>query len=92
MVPYNSEIAGYVYAWLSSDYALPLIQRFTYGAVVNEIDNHQVSQIQVPMLKDFTIQKEINNKILDANDMRTRAYELEQEALHLLDKLVIKAE
>ena len=36
VVPGNKEIAGYLYAWLSSDYAFPLISRFTYGAVVDE--------------------------------------------------------
>ena len=36
VVPTNDEIAGYLYAWLSSEYAYPLITRYTYGAVVDE--------------------------------------------------------
>lgn len=92
VIPANEEIAGYLYAWLSSEYALPLIQRYTYGAVVNEIDDHQVAQIELPMLRDNKTQKEINDKILAANELRTKAYELEQEALRLLDKLVIHTE
>ena len=34
LVPANKEISGYLYAWLSSDYARELIHRFAYGAVV----------------------------------------------------------
>ena len=34
VVPVNKEISGYLYAWLSSDYARELIHRFAYGAVV----------------------------------------------------------
>ena len=45
VVPPNDEIAGYLCAWLSSDYAYPLIIRYTYGAVVDEINDEQVSEI-----------------------------------------------
>ena len=91
IVPASNQIAGYLYAWLSNDYAYPLIKRFTYGAVVDEIDNKQVATISIPLLKDENIQKEINNKVLRANQKRFQAYELEQEALKLLNEQVIYA-
>ena len=92
VVPASNEIAGYLYAWLSSDYAYPLINRFTYGAVVDEIDDKQVSQITIPLLNDLCVQKQINIKVLDANKKRAKAYELEQEALNILDEKVIFAQ
>lgn len=91
VVPINKEIAGYLYAWLSSDYAYPLITRYTYGAVVNEIDDKQVSEISIPLLHDENTQKIINDKVLKANKKRSKAYELEQEALHVLDEKIIYA-
>jgi len=92
VIPSSDEIAGYLYAWLSSSYAYPLITRFTYGAVVDEIDDKQVSQILVPLLKDYKNQKEINDKILEANQKRAEAYYTEQKALKILDEQVIYAQ
>jgi len=91
VVPINNKIAGYIYAWLSSDYAYPLITRHTYGAVVDEISDKQVSKISVPLLHDKNTQKTINDNILTANKKRTRAYELEQKALSVLNEKVIYA-
>ena len=91
IVPANDEIAGYLCAWLSSDYADPLITRYIYGAVVDEINVEQVATISVPLLHDENMQKTINDKVLEANWKRTEAYELEQEALTVLDEKVIYA-
>ena len=91
IVPANNEIAGYLCAWLSSDYAYPLITRYTYGAVVDEINAEQVAAISIPLLHDGNMQKAINDKVLEANRKRTEAYELEQEALTVLDEKVIYA-
>ena len=91
VVPANNETAGYLYAWLSSDYAYPLITRYTYGAVVDEIDDKQVAEIVVPLLRDENTQGTINDKVLEANQKRTEAYKLEQEALTVLNEQVIYA-
>jgi type I restriction enzyme S subunit len=91
VVPSSDEIAGYLCAWLSSDYAYPLITRYTYGAVVDEINDKQVAVISIPLLRDENTQKAINDKVLEANRKRTEAYELEQEALTVLDEKVIYA-
>ena len=91
VVPTNNEIAGYLYAWLSSDYAYPLIIRYTYGAVVDEINDKQVSAVVVPLLHDNDTQQKINDMVLEANRKRTEAYNLEQEALKALDEKVIYA-
>ena len=91
VVPATDEIAGYLCAWLSSDHAYPLIDRNTYGAVVDEINAEQVSKVVVPLLRDEDTQRVINSKVLEANRKRTEAYELEQEALTVLDEKVIYA-
>lgn len=91
VVPASDEIAGYLYAWFSSDYAYPLITRYIYGAVVDEINDDQVSELVVPLLRDKNVQQKINDTILEANQKRTEAYNLEQEALRVLDEKVIYA-
>lgn len=91
IVPTNLNIAGYLYIFLSSDYGYPLITRFTYGSVVDEIDDKHVSKIPIPLLKNLKVQKEINDLALQANQKRYEAYLLEQEALRIMDEEVIYA-
>ena len=91
VVPPNDEIAGYLHAWLSSDYAYPLITRYIHGAVIDEINDVQVSEIVVPLLSNKNTQRQINDTVLEANRKQTEAYHLEQEALKVLDEKVIYA-
>ncbi len=91
VVPANNDVAGYISTFLSSDYGYELIKRFTYGSVVDEIDDNHVRQIEIPILKNPDIQKQINDLALQANEKRYQAYLLEQEALKVLDEEVIYA-
>lgn len=91
VVPADLNIAGYLNIFLSSDYGNVLIRRFTYGSVVDEIDNNHVSQIAIPLLKNKDVQKQINDFALEANQKRYKAYKLEQQALDIMDNEVIFA-
>lgn len=91
VVPTSSEIAGYLSVFLASDYGYPLITRYTYGSVVDEIDDTQVASIPVPLLKNKVSQTKINDLALQANEKRYQAYKLEQQALRIMDKEVIYA-
>ena len=86
--PASKEIAGYIYAWLDSPYCHPLIIRNTYGAVVDEIDDIQLSSVAIPILKDKHIQKTINNYVLQANEMRYQAYLKEQDAINKMNEIL----
>lgn len=86
--PASTAIAGYLYAWLSCDYALPLITRNTYGAVVDEIDAQQLSRVAIPLLKDTDAQKRINELVLQANSLRYEAYVKEQEAIGKMEAVL----
>lgn len=68
-----------------------LITRYTYGAVIDEIDATHVSNIPIPLLKNHDIQKRINDLALEANQKRYEAYKLEQKALEIMDREVIYA-
>lgn len=89
VVPKSKVIAGYLYIFLASDYGHELITRYTYGSVVDEIDNNHVRNICVPLLKDDAVQERINELALTANQKRYEAYKLEQEALQIMNDYVI---
>ena len=91
LVPVSNSIAGYLYAWLSSDHGQELIHRFICGSVVSYLEKEHILQVSVPLLRDGNIQIEINDTVLEANRKRTEAYNLEQEALRVLDEKVIYA-
>ena len=55
VVPANNDVAGYISIFLSSDYGYELIKRFTYGSVVDEIDDNHVRQIQITYLEKLKI-------------------------------------
>ena len=48
-------------------------------------------QIAIPLLKDKSIQKQINDLALEANEKRYEAYCLEQEATRAMNSDVIFA-
>ncbi len=91
IVPVAKDIAGYLYIFLCSDYGYELITRFTYGSVVDEIDDNHVRQIAIPLLKNKEVQNQINDLALEANEKRYEAYRLEQQALRIMDDEVIFA-
>ena len=88
VIPANNQVAGYLYCWLSTEYAQQIIKRNTFGAVVDEIDTTQVKSIEVPILKNESKKKEINDKVLQANDLRYKAYLKEQEAVSTMENIL----
>ncbi len=91
IVPAKEEIAGYLSVFLSSEYGYRLIARYTYGSVVDEIDDIHVGCIPFPLLKDAKNQHQINELALLANKKRFEAYKREQQALQIMDREVIFA-
>lgn len=91
IIPVSKDIAGYLNIFLQSDYGYYLITRFTYGSVVDEIDDNHVRQIPIPILKNPIIQQQINDLALQSNEKRYEAYKLEQEALRIMNEEVIYA-
>ena len=62
--------------------------RHIYGAVVDEIDGKQLSEVAIPLLKDKAVQSRINNLVLRANELRYQAYLKEQDALQQMEKVL----
>lgn len=91
VIPANIDIAGYLYIYLNSDYGKVLMQRQTYGSVVDMIDNNSLAKVEIPLLKNKEVQIRINDLALLANQKRYEAYCLEQEALRIMNEEVIYA-
>lgn len=89
VVPASNEIAGFLYVWLASDYGRVLIEKFVYGSVVDHIEVDHVGKIPIPILKDKSIMKQINDLALEANKLRSEAYDLEQAAIKQVNEEVI---
>lgn len=91
LIPACNEIAGYLYIYLNSYFGRALVCRQTYGSVVDMIDNNSLASVEIPILKCKKTQSKINTLALEANKKRYEAYELEQQALKIMDEEVIYA-
>lgn len=91
VIPAHNNIAGYLYIYLNSEIGKCLVQRQTYGSVVDMIDNNSLLSVEIPLLKNKEIQSKINSLALEANEKRYKAYLAEQEALRIMDDEVIFA-
>jgi type I restriction enzyme S subunit len=78
---------GYIYAFLASNYGKELIKRFSYGSVVDEVDDNQLASVEFPLV-DRHIQDEIGDLILEANRKWTDAYKLEKSAITNVENLI----
>lgn len=87
----NKDFCGFLFVFLNSDYGKVLIKRNTYGGVVDAIEPFHIKNVIVPIIRKNNIQKQINDLALEANKKRYEAYELEQDALRIMDEEVIYA-
>ena len=85
----TSNMAGYVFVWLKTDYARTLIEATAYGSVVPHIEISHISEVPVPLLKNPDIQIEVNRLALEANELRFQSYKSEKEAIDILEKEVL---
>lgn len=79
--------AGYLYAWLASDYGYRLITRNSYGSVILEVDKEMFFSVLIP-LPEPKIRDEIGNLVLKANQLRDEAWRNEQDAITRLESWI----
>lgn len=63
---------GYLYAYLSSSFGVPIIISGTYGAIIQHIEPHHIADLPVPRLGD-KLEREVHERIQSASDKRTKA-------------------
>lgn len=84
----NLDTIGYVFCWLNSEYGQLLLRSLTYGSVVDHIEAFHIANMKIPLLKNESKQKEINDKVLQANELRYQAYLKEQEAINSINEII----
>ena len=65
-------LPGYLYAFLSSRFGVPLVTGSTYGAIVQHIEPKQIADLPVPLAPD-AIQEEAHRLVEEAAELRTEA-------------------
>lgn len=72
--------AGYLHAFLSSRYGVPLVVAGTYGAIIQHIEAHHLATIDVPRFEG-TIEESIAFCVDSAARARAEAAKLRQEGI-----------
>jgi type I restriction enzyme S subunit len=84
VLPDKSKVdPGYLYAFLASEYGYQQIIRFRHGAVIDEITDHQLKKVLVP-LPSSKQQEDIGNMVRESYEKRAEALRLEDEAQELM--------
>ncbi len=81
--------AGYLYAWLASDYGYCLMMRYAYGSVILEFDKEMLASVLIP-LPEESIRNEIGDLVIRANRLRDEAWRNEQDAINKLENLIAR--
>jgi type I restriction enzyme S subunit len=79
--------AGYLYAWLASEYGQRLIRRYSYGSVILEIDREMLGSVPVPY-PGKSIRAAIGDLVLAANSLRDQAWQIERGAIDELEAAI----
>ncbi len=70
---------GYLYAYLSSKFGLPLVVGGTYGAIIQHIEPEHIASLPVPRL-GAKAEREIHMLIENAANARSQAHQLRRDA------------
>lgn len=86
VVPDETKVPpGYLYAFLSSKFGVPLVTSGTYGSIIQSIEPEHIAGLPVPRLGD--IEEKANLLVEEAASLRTRASQILVSAVHELERL-----
>ena len=85
IIPDTKKIpSGYLYAFLSSDFGVPLVTAGTSGSIILHINSSDLSGIQVPRFS-HQFEREVDALVKQASKLRTDAMELINESRACFD-------
>ena len=79
-------LPGYLYAFLSSKFGVPLVVGGTYGAIIQHIEPHHIANLPVPRLSE-EIEARAHRLVREAAELRTRAARTMEDAKWLLTQM-----
>ena len=68
----NAVRPGYLYAFLSGRFGVPLVVGETYGAIVQHIEPEHIADLPVPLASE-SVQDEAHRLVTEAAELRTKA-------------------
>ena len=75
--------SGYLYAYLSSIFGVPLLVSGTYGSIIQHLEAHQIADLPVPRFGD-ALEHEIHKLVEQAAELRSQATNQINTAKNLL--------
>ncbi len=75
---------GYLYAYLSSRFGVPIVISGTYGAIIQHIEPHHIAELPVPRLG--AVEDQAHDLIQSAADLRVEAAELLKTAGQIVNE------
>lgn len=85
VVPNTAKVKpGYVFAYLSSRFGLPIVLSGTYGSIIQSIEPHHIEDLPVPRLGN--VEDLAHELIQRASDLRTKANELISKQVKALEE------
>jgi len=79
----NKISPGYLYAYLSSRFGVPIVISGTYGAIIQHIEPHHIADLPVPRLGE--VENQAHELIQQAADLRTEASRIIAEQVEALE-------
>lgn len=78
---------GYLYAFLSSDFGVPLITAGTFGSIIQSIGPEHIETIEIPRL-GLEKEQEIHELVAEAGRLRSEATKLRKAAINSVEDLL----
>ncbi|MFY1877900.1 methylation-associated defense system restriction endonuclease subunit S MAD5 [Achromobacter xylosoxidans] len=75
---------GYLYAYLSGRFGVPIVVSGTYGAIIQHIEPHHIADLPVPRLK--AIENQAHDLVQQAAKLRVEASELISRQVKVLEE------
>ncbi len=79
-------LPGYLYAFLSSKFGVPLVVGSTYGAIIQHIEPHHIANLPIPRLSE-EIEAKTHSLVQEATALRTQAAGTMEEAKQQLAQM-----
>jgi type I restriction enzyme S subunit len=88
VIPDSTHIyPGYLYAYLSSRFGVPLVVSSTYGSIIQSIEPHHLKDLPVPRFgKDF--EQKIHSLVTKSSLLRTTAYKTIRSEVEKFDSII----
>lgn len=79
--------SGYLYAYLSSKFGVPIVISATYGAIIQHIEPHHIADLPVPLAPE-SIQQKAHDLITLSAEKRVKANDLLKTAQAILKEVI----